>query len=522
MTTAMTNSIDPVASDSIDHRHSEEQEASLRAELDACSLELGRLQRAAQTAKIPIVIMVEGWEAAGKGTLINGLTLALDSRGFRVISVLPAEQQEPWYPPLHRFWVTLPEAGRITLYDRSWYTDLWAKRALRGIKRPDLNRDLERIDAFERMLVRGGLLIVKFFLQISREEQSKRLRRLKKHEFTRWRVDQDARQQHRHFERWQKAAEDALLGRSARDAAPFVICPGEDRQRTQLVALRTLNAAISRRLTAPNEQASTGTQDAGNPAIDAVELPSDREQIGAPPLSLVDLTQKLDREEYERLLHELQARLRELQYRIYAKRIGVVVCCEGWDAAGKGGNIRRLVSGLDPRGYDVHPIGAPNSIEQLHHYLWRFWTRIPKAGHLAIFDRTWYGRVLVERIEGFCTEAEWRRAYGEIARFEQDLIRSGLVLVKFWFHIDQDTQLARFRDRESEPEKQWKITPEDWRNRERWSEYETAVNDMLVLNGSDECPYWVVPANDKLFARIFTLRRICEAIERALKQRENS
>lgn len=490
-------------------------------ELESCGLELGRLQRAAQTTKIPIAIMVEGWEAAGKGTLINGLTLALDSRGFRVVSVLPLEQQEPWYPPLHRFWVTLPESGRITVYDRSWYTDLWAQRAMKLIKRSQMNEELERVQRFERMLVDGGVLIVKFFVQVSHAEQSRRLRKLRKHEFTRWRVDDDARQQNRHFERWQKAADEILLKDDTRLIEPFVVCSGEDRHKTLLTAFQTLNAAISRRLTTLD----TGSQPAaiadGGGTHAATQPPGGVARV-VPPLSRVDLTQTLQREDYERQLPELQARLRELEYRIYTKRIGVIICCEGWDAAGKGGNIRRLVSGLDPRGYDVHPIGAPNAIERLHHYLWRFWTRVPKAGHIAIFDRTWYGRVLVERVEGFCTEPEWRRAYGEIALFEQALVRAGLVLVKFWFQIDQDTQLARFHDREANPDKQWKITPEDWRNREKWSAYESAVNDMLTFNDSSECPYWVVPANDKLFARIFTLRKVTEAIEHALHQRKNS
>jgi len=493
----------------------------LHAEIDANNLELGRLQRAAQAAKIPIVVVVEGWEAAGKGTLINGLTLALDSRGFRVVSVLPAAKQEPLYPPLHRFWVTLPEAGRITVYDRSWFTDLWSSRAHKQTKRKELDDAIAELLAFEETLVNSGILVIKFFLQVGRAQQTKRLQKLHVNDSTRWRVDDEALHQNRNFDRWQKAAEEVLFARTGQNPCPFVNCPSDDKRATQLRALQTLNNAIRQRLEALSNAglAVDGSKEPTQPLPPPESLSSASEPTAATPLSQVDLTQKLAREDYEQQLPELQTRLRELEHRIYTNRIGVVIGCEGWDAAGKGGQVRRLVSGLDPRGYEVHPISAPNSVERAHHYLWRFWTRIPKAGHIAIFDRTWYGRVLVERVEGFCNEAQWQRAYGEIAEFERSLVHAGIVLVKFWFQIDADTQLARFHDRQTQFDKQWKITEEDWRNRQRWSEYEKAVNDMLTFNNSKDCPYWIVPANDKLFARIFTLKRVIEAIEQALNRR---
>lgn len=495
-----------------------------RAEIDACNLELGRLQRAAQIAKIPMVIVVEGWETAGKGALINELTLALDSRGFHVISVLPAAKQDPLHPPLYRFWVTLPEEGRITVYDRSWYSDLWSSRAHRQLHREELEKRTAELLAFEQTLVNSGVLVVKFFLQVTRAEQAKRLQSLRKDPSTDWRVHDDALHQNRHFNRWQKAADEVFFGGNWQSIAPFVNCSSDDKRATQLLVLQTLNQAIKQRLEAmvgPG-QAPGNSEAPSQPVLPFESLTSTSEATEATPLSQVDLTQKLSREDYERQLPELQTRLRELEHRIYTKRIGVVIGCEGWDAAGKGGQIRRLVSGLDPRGYDVHPISAPNSVERAHHYLWRFWTRIPKAGHIAIFDRTWYGRVLVERVEGFCTEAQWQRAYREIADFEQSLVEAGIVLVKFWFQIDADTQLARFRDRQTQPDKQWKITEEDWRNRQRWSDYEKAVNDMLTFNNSKDCPYWIVPANDKLFARIFTLKRVIEAIELGLNRRKKT
>lgn len=494
-----------------DQSTSSDENLELHAKIEALGAELARLQRAAQSAHLPIVIMVEGWEAAGKGTLINSLSQFLDSRGFRVVSVRPAAEQDPYFPPQHRFILPMPEAGRITIYDRSWYSDLWAARAQGKAKRKRLAAELRTIHQMEAMLTAGGNLILKFFLGISQKEQTKRFRRIERSQYMRWRLDENDWHQNRHFNDWQKAANEVLFADLPAGVAPFEQQDSSDKRTALVRILESAIQAIGKRLNEQQVQASTVT-----PATSAaIDLPpaSDPHVL---PLARVDLNQKLSREEYETLLPELQARLKQLEHRIYKERVPVVICCEGWDAAGKGGAIRRLVSGLDPRGYDVHPISAPNDVERRHHYLWRFWTRIPKAGHIAVFDRTWYGRVLVERIEGFCSPSDWQRAFGEIADFEQNLVSYGTVLVKFWFHIDPNTQLARFNDRESNPDKQWKITQEDWRNRNRWSEYETAVNDMLRFNNTDACPYWVVPANDKLFSRVFVLRTVVSAIENAL------
>jgi polyphosphate kinase 2 (PPK2 family) len=235
-------------------------------------------------------------------------------------------------------------------------------------------------------------------------------------------------------------------------------------------------------------------------------------------LDRVDLKLSLSRPKYERELGQLQRRLFELEHRLYAARIPAVIVYEGWDAAGKGGNIRRLAQGLDPRGYEVIPVAAPTPDELAHHYLWRFWRKLPKAGHIAIFDRSWYGRVLVERVEGFCSEAAWQRAYQEINEFERQLADFGTVLVKFWLHIDRDEQLRRFKDRQKNRFKQWKITDEDWRNREKWGSTEVAVIDMLQRTSTSYAPWTILEANCKLHARIKALRTVAEALERALDQ----
>ena len=225
----------------------------------------------------------------------------------------------------------------------------------------------------------------------------------------------------------------------------------------------------------------------------------------------------LTEEEYDTLLNQYQKRLRELHNELYRKKIPVIIAYEGWDAAGKGGNIKRITEALDPRGYEVHPIASPEPHEKARHYLWRFWNRLPKTGHVAIFDRTWYGRVMVERLEGFCSENDWQRAYVEINEFEKELADWNAVIVKFWVQIDKDTQLARFKERENTPEKRWKITDEDWRNREKWDLYEEAVNEMLQKTNTAYAPWHILESNDKKYARIKALKTVIEAIEKKME-----
>lgn len=233
-------------------------------------------------------------------------------------------------------------------------------------------------------------------------------------------------------------------------------------------------------------------------------------------LEIIDLTQKLDKDEYERRVDTYQTQMRLLGYHLYHQKRPVVIVFEGWDAAGKGGAINRLTERMDPRGYVVHPISAPRGDDAEKHYLWRFWRRLPERGTMAIFDRSWYGRVLVERVEGFCTEAEWRRAYQEIRDFEEQLVGFGTIVLKFWMHVSQDEQLRRFQDRENRPHKAWKLTDEDWRNREKWDLYEAAVEEMLIRTTTAQAPWTVVAANDKYFERVQVLQTVVERLAREL------
>jgi len=235
---------------------------------------------------------------------------------------------------------------------------------------------------------------------------------------------------------------------------------------------------------------------------------------GTVSLAEVDLSCTAgEREEYEKTLKALQEEVFQLQIRNYLAGRRAVLVFEGWDASGKGGAIRRLTSLLDPRGYKVWPISAPTEEERRHHYLWRFWTRTPGAGELAIFDRSWYGRVLVERVEGFARPAEWKRAYAEINAFEHTLTSDGVRMAKFFIHIDKKTQLKRFKSREKDPVKSYKLSEEDWRNRGKWRKYEGAIQDMLDQTHRPDAPWYVIPGNDKHYARLQVLRRCVEVLK---------
>ena len=302
-----------------------------------------------------------------------------------------------------------------------------------------------------------------------------------------------------------------MLEQTDTEYAPWTIIEATDRNYAAMKILKTITERLDKAL---EDQAAAKSIKRINSGI-SVDSGS-RYQNGV--LSGVDLSKTLTREEYKEKISKLQKRLEILHSDIYRLRIPVVLGFEGWDAGGKGGAIKRLTSHLDPRGYQVCPTASPNDIEKKHHYLWRFWNKVPKAGHIAIFDRTWYGRVMVERIEGFCTEDEWKRAYQEINEMEAHMANAGAVVLKFWLHIDKDEQERRFKERMAIPEKQWKITDEDWRNREKWDQYEIAVNEMLVRTSTTYAPWVVVAGNNKYYARVKVLQMVVDALEAKIRQ----
>ncbi len=483
------------------------QSMEQKAKLEQAMLRLGLLQRKCREAKLPVLITFDGYDAAGKGLQINRLIQAFDPRGFDVYTGDRDGEEELLRPFLWRFAVKAPAAGRIVIFDTSWYRKVQMDRFDKKAGKKELKNAFADILAFEKQLTDGGVVLVKLFLTISEKEQRKRFKALEASKETAWRVSENDWKRNEQYEKYEKINQ-KMREQTDRPYAPWTVVDAEKKNEAALKIMNTVADAMEAALAAeaPAAQLFDGP------------VPPDRYQKGI--LAKADLSLSLPQKEYKDRLDALQKKLALLHSELYRLRIPVVLGFEGWDAAGKGGAIRRLTSHLDPRGYKVCPTASPNDEERAHHYLWRFWNNIPKAGHIAIFDRTWYGRVMVERIEGFCTETEWRRAYQEINEMEQHLVNAGAVVLKFWLHIDKDEQERRFNDRLKNPDKQWKITDEDWRNREKWDRYEEAVNEMLEKTSTKAAPWVLVEGNSKYYARVKVLETVVDALEKRIKQKE--
>jgi polyphosphate:AMP phosphotransferase len=474
--------------------------------LDAFDLRLGECQRAIREAGVPVVVVVEGWDAAGKGTAIGRLLQHLDPRGYKVHVIKPANEEEALHPPMWRFWNALPSDGNIGIFEGSWYRYVLQERVEKAISKHEWTLAYERARTFERQLTDDGAVVVKFWLHISQAEQAKRFKKLEKDRALAWKVTKEDWRQHKAYEKYYRAVEDMLRETSTANA-PWTVVPAHcDRYASAQIAQTLLDAMEAALL-------------ARQTKIEVPEPPASSASRLNSPLDRVDLSLKVSRAEYEEAVPKLQLELRRLEHLIYAERIPVAIVYEGWDAAGKGGNIKRLTHELDPRGFEVISIAAPEGDEKHHHYLWRFWRNVPKAGHITIFDRSWYGRVLVERIEGFASHAEWRRAFREINEFEDELTSYGAVLVKFWVHLSQEEQLKRFELRQEIPYKQWKLTEEDWRNRKKWQDYYLAASDMIEKTSTLQAPWTMLEGNDKRHARLKALRTVNAAIAHALKRK---
>lgn len=484
--------------------------------------ELRDLQQAILAAGIPVVVLLEGWDAAGKGDSIGTLVYPLDPRGFRVCTTHAPTEDDRFHPYLFRFWTRLPARGKFVFFDRGWHRRMLEGRLEKALDHQGLLAAAEEVREFERHLTDDGVVLIKFWLQISKKEQKRRLEDIADDRYERWRLHQPGSHKDLSYRRSLEVAEEVLALTSTANA-PWMPIAAEHRYFRRIDLLQKLIAALRRALAERHRPLPTGSE-VETPSAEPSHLPNEA-RIPIPPssqatlLDRVDLTCRLDRKEYEKQLDSLQQRLQELELECYHQRVSVVVVYEGWDAAGKGGNIKRLTQELDPRGYEVIPIAAPDATEKAHHYLWRFWRQLPKAGHIAIFDRSWYGRVLVERVEGLASEAEWRRAYQEINEFEQHQTESGSVLVKFWLHISPEEQLRRFEERERVPHKRHKITAEDWRNRSRWAAYREAAVEMIERTSTRSSPWTIVEAEDKLWGRVKTLQTVVTALEERLGER---
>lgn len=497
--------------------------------VERLGFELQVLQRMAFENGVPLLINFEGWDASGKGDSIACLVQNMDPRGFKVYLTRDPTEEESRFPFLRRFWLRLPGKGEVVLFDRSYYYTLYSARYENRITQMDWERLLQEVTNLERQLTDGGMTILNFWLHISKKEQKKRMSVWEEDKAQSWRATKRDWENHKHY-REILGMVDEMLALTHTHQAPWILIEAENERFRRVKVLSEVVAAFRRALLARGvdaaqieEHLSIDPEKAEKEAEKAPRRKTRKDPLKEPPripidspLARVDPSLAIDKEAYKKRMDAAQKQLREQGFMIYKRRIPVVILFEGWDAAGKGGAIKRLTQSLDPRGYAVIPISAPKGDEATRHYLWRFWRQLPKDGHLAIFDRTWYGRVLVERVEGFCSEEDWRRAYQEINEFEYSLARHGAVVVKFWLHISPDEQLRRFERRERIPFKNYKITDEDWRNRAKWPQYVEAVGDMVRQTSTPYAPWTIVEANEKPHARVKVLETTVSAIQAAL------
>ena len=482
-------------------------------QMEQMETELAALQRECKALGIPVILVFEGLDASGKGVQINKLIHPLDPRGFEVHAIKEETEEERMHPFLWRFWTKTPEKGRIAIFDTSWYRKVSIERFEHKLPKEELAYVYQEITTFERALADDGNVLIKLFLHISQKEQRKRFDKMLHSKETAWKVSKEDEKRNKEYHRYKEICEE-MLERTESEYAPWILIEAEDRRFATAKIFSQVIRQLKERVYQEKEKLDQKTSSESSD----IQMETDQKNLmESSVLSKVDLTLAYTEEEYKRKLKTLQERLGLLHSELYRKRIPMVLGFEGWDAGGKGGAIKRLTDAMDPRGYLVSPTAAPTAVEKNHHYLWRFWKNMPKDGHVTIFDRTWYGRVMVERIEGFCTKEEWQRAYREINDMEAHLAHSGAIVLKFWMQIDKDEQERRFKERMENPQKQWKITDEDWRNREKWDLYEEAVNEMIIRTSTSYAPWMIVEGNNKYYARVKVLETVVKAMEERLK-----
>ena len=471
-------------------------------------------QGALRDARFPVIVLFAGVDGAGKSETANLLNEWMDPRGMVTRAFDVPTQEAAERPEFWRYWLDLPARGRIGIFLSAWYHEPLLDRVYERNDDETFDDRLDEIVSFERMLAADGALILKFWMHLGQKAQRKRLRSLERDPLQKWRVTKQDWDHWKLYDDFVGAAERLIL-RTSTGEAPWTIVEGADARFRSLKVGTILQERIEKRLAeeAARARVRSSTKKTKSKAGQTGKTASDGPTT---VLSRMDLTLQLGKRSYRKSLQELQGRLNLLHREAWDRKLSAILVFEGWDAAGKGGAIRRITPALDARNYQVISIAAPTDEEREHHYLWRFWRHLPRAGRVTIFDRSWYGRVLVERIEGFATEKEWRRAYAEINDFERLLINHGVLLMKFWVHITKDEQQARFEARQQTPYKRWKMSEEDWRNREKWTAYEIAVNTMIGRTSTRIAPWMLVEGNDKRYARIKVLRAVCENLEASI------
>ncbi len=486
-----------------------------KAEVENLRTELLEAQIALRERDIPVYLIIAGMEGTGKGEVVNTLDEWLDARGVHVHAFWDASDEEKNRPRAWRFWRAMPRRGEISVFFGGWYLHPIEQRFSGDWDDVDLDQSMRSIRELERMLIKDGALIVKCWYHFSENDQRRRLKALARSDRSRWKMLPKKSKFSEQYQRFEQVA-DRVVRATDIGRAPWHIIEATDHRYRDMMTGKILLQEITEAL-AKAQQDDPQADDV--PSIANGELLPDDPEARVTLIDRIDLSQTIERDTYRERLTTLQQELNELSWQAYNQNVSTVLVFEGVDAAGKGGAIRRVTQAVDSRLREVIPIAAPSDEERAHHYLWRFWRHIPRAGRMVIFDRSWYGRVLVERVEGFTSHSNWARAYLEINDFEEQLTRAGIVVQKFWLQISKEEQLARFKAREDTPYKRYKITDEDWRNREKWDEYRDAVNEMLTRTSALNAPWNLIAGNDKRFARIQVLEIVTQALRNALKDK---
>ncbi|WNY28460.1 Polyphosphate:AMP phosphotransferase [Methanimicrococcus stummii] len=497
------------------------------------SEELGILQREAKELEIPLIIVFEGWYDIFIGEVINRQLLPLDSRGFDFHFTNAPTSEENKIPFIFRFARKVPPKGKIAIFDRSWYmrgliehllndsekfgcSNLTLKTNLETVLTKPANKEvihtaqfdhlMKTINDFEKTLYDNGTRFIKIYLGARKEKRAESQKVWKKI----IPYDIDKRSTEKIYKKDITVIKE-VLEQTNTDYAPWNLY--FINQDIDEAAAGTMKIIIDQMKSIIFEAKSKQMPDAG---VNSTNTKTTAHEIIPGPLDSVDLSKTCAKKEYKKKLKEYQKKLAFSHYSLYLNKKPMVLVFEGWDAAGKGSSIKRIVQAMNPRYYRVIPIGTPTDVDKKYHYLWRFLDGVPPCGKTSIYDRSWYGRVMVERIEKLCTEEEWNRAYEEMNHFEKAMTEDGIIVIKFWMHISKEKQYERFVARSLNPLKQWKLTDEDWRNREKWDKYYSAVNEMIEKTNTEDAPWVIVEANDKHYARIKVLKTIVERIEKEL------
>ena len=444
-----------------------------------------------QNGRFPVLIVIAGVEGAGKGETVNLLNEWMDPRHVLTHGFAEPSDEEQERPHLWRFWKALPPKGKVGVFFGAWHSEPVVRRVYGKISAAEYAEKIDEIVRLEKMLSDEGVLLLKYWFHVSRKQQKKRLKKA-------------GESAHYPYKKFLKTCEN-FVRRTSTAEAPWIVIPGGDDRHRALTFGRHLLAAMRERL---DEKGARRAPDRQPP----LARPVDNLNI----IRALKLDQALDKNAYRKEVRKLQARLGQLSRDKRFKDLSTVLVFEGNDAAGKGGAIRRVTSALDARYYRTVPVAAPTEEERAQPYLWRFWRHLPRRGRFLFFDRSWYGRVLVERVEGLAADADWLRAYSEINDFERSMARNRMVVLKFWLAISKDEQFRRFKRREKVAFKRFKITAEDWRNRKKWDAYEEAVCHMIDRTSTSVSPWTLVEANNKYYARLKVLRTVCDALEAAL------